>query len=170
MKSPFALLAASCLVACVSEAGHIIPWLTISKSIFIKPVKHVYKEIPVYKIIPVYKTIPIIKTIKVIKEVHVPKEDHDHHDHHDHHYKVVWQDPSKEEWQGSSGWQPPVYKDGWKPQSGWEPGQGWESSGPWKPQDEGWKSQDEGWKPWDSSGSSHPGIERRNATAKDAKN
>ncbi|EEC02363.1 hypothetical protein IscW_ISCW000478 [Ixodes scapularis] len=40
MKSHFALLAASCLVACVSEAGHIIPWLTISKSIFIKPSSH----------------------------------------------------------------------------------------------------------------------------------
>lgn len=36
MKAAVALLAACYLAACC-EAGHIIPWLTISKSIFIKP-------------------------------------------------------------------------------------------------------------------------------------
>ncbi|KAL3204602.1 hypothetical protein MRX96_011595 [Rhipicephalus microplus] len=139
MKAVVALLAACCLAA-ICDAGHIIPWLHISKSIFIKPVKYVYKEIPIYKTIPVYKTIPIYKEVKVVKEEH----------------KDEWQDEHKDEWQDEQ----PTYSGGWKQQSGggggWAAPGGWESSGPWesKPwESKPWESKPWESKPWDSG---HP--------------
>nr|XP_037281711.1 uncharacterized protein LOC119174766 isoform X3 [Rhipicephalus microplus] len=154
MKAVVALLAACCLAA-ICDAGHIIPWLHISKSIFIKPpthrVKYVYKEIPIYKTIPVYKTIPIYKEVKVVKEEH----------------KDEWQDEHKDEWQDEQ----PTYSGGWKQQSGggggWASPGGWESSGPWesKPwESKPWESKPWESKPWDSGSTD---IQRRNSTAKD---